>query len=171
MAPRGLLYRLFARLTGTRPMRWFSRRVGWRVDPLLLRLTGSRLGFALVLPSALLETTGAKSGLPRANGVIYFHDGGDPIVIASKLGLPHHPAWFHNLRANPQVRLGGQPFRAEVVADAAERERLWALADRVFPPFADYRARAAAAGRTIPIVRLRAQGPDAGSPAGSGERR
>ena len=68
-----------------------------------------------------------------------------------------HPAWFHNLRANPAVRLGGEAFRAEVVADAAEGERLWALADRVSPPFADYRVRAAAAGRTIPIVRLKAQ--------------
>jgi len=159
MARRGPLYRLFARLSGTRAMGWVSRLVAWRVDPLLLRLTRSRVGFALLLPSALLETTGAKTGARRANGVIYFHDGGAPVVIASKLGLPNHPAWFHNLRANPDVRLGGEAFRAVVVADATERERLWALADRVFPPFADYRARAAAAGRTIPIVRLKAQRP------------
>ena len=139
-------------------MGWVSRLVAWRVDPLLLRLTRSRVGFALLVPSALLETTGAKSGARRANGVIYFHDGDDVIVIASKLGLAQHPAWFHNLRANPQVRLGGEAFRAEVVADAGEREPLWAMADRVFPAFADYRARAAAAGRTIPIIRLRPQG-------------
>ena len=157
MARRGPLYRLFARLSGTRAMGWFSRQVAWRLDPLLLRLTGSRVGFSLQLPSALLETTGAKTGARRTNGVIYFHDGDDAIVIASKLGLPRHPAWFHNLCANPAVRLGGEAFRAEVVADAAERERLWALADDVFPPFANYRARAAAAGRTIPIVRLKAQ--------------
>jgi deazaflavin-dependent oxidoreductase (nitroreductase family) len=157
MARRGPLYRLFARLTGTRAMGWVSRLVAWRVDPVLLRLTRGRVRFTLLVPSALLETTGAKSGAPRANGVIYFHDGDDVIVIASKLGLPAHPAWFHNLRANPQVRLGGEPFRAEVVADAEDRERLWAMADRVFPAFADYRARAAAAGRTIPIIRLRPQ--------------
>lgn len=138
-------------------MGWFSRVVAWRLDPLLLRLTGGRVGFALLLPSALLETTGAKTGARRTNGVIYFHDGDEPIVIASKLGLPQHPAWFHNLSANPAVRLGGEAFHAEVVADAAECERLWALADRVFPPFADYRVRAASAGRTIPIVRLRTQ--------------
>ncbi|HYF27489.1 MAG TPA: nitroreductase/quinone reductase family protein [Baekduia sp.] len=136
-----------------------SRLVAWRVDPLLLRLTRSRLGLALLVPSALLETTGAKSGERRANGVIYFHDGADVIVIASKLGLAQHPAWFHNLRAHPEVRLGGDPFRAEVVADAEERERLWAMAARVFPTFTDYRARAAAAGRTVPVVRLRPQGP------------
>src|SRR6185295_1245782 len=125
MARRGLLYRLFARLSGTRAMGWFSRLVAWRLDPLLLRLTRGRVGFALLLPSALLETTGAKTGARRANGVIYLHDGEDPVVIASKLGLPNHPAWFHNVRANPDVRLGGEAFRAEVVADAAERERLW----------------------------------------------
>jgi deazaflavin-dependent oxidoreductase (nitroreductase family) len=159
MAGRGPLYRLFARLSGTRAMGWVSRLVAWRLDPLLLRLTGSRVGLALLVPSALLETTGAKTGARRANGVIYFHDGGDPIVIASKLGLPHHPAWFHNVCANPEVRLGGESFRARVVADTAERERLWALADRVFPPFADYRSRAAAGGRTIQIVRLKAERP------------
>jgi deazaflavin-dependent oxidoreductase (nitroreductase family) len=157
MARRGPLYRLFARFSGTRAMGWVSRLLAWRLDPLLLRLTGSRVGTAGLLPSALLETTGAKTGARRANGVIYFHDGDDAIVIASKLGLPQHPAWFHNLRANPAVRLGGTAFRAEVVTDAADRERLWALADRVFPAFADYRARAAAAGRTIPIVRLTQQ--------------
>ena len=157
LARRGPLYRLFARLVGTRPIGWLSRLVAWRVDPLLLRLTRSRVASTLLVPSALLETTGAKSGSRRANGVIYFHDGDDPIVIASKLGLPEHPAWFHNLRAHPEVRLGGEAYRAEVVTGAAERERLWAMADRVFPAFADYRARAAAAGRTIPVVRLRSQ--------------
>ena len=44
-------------------MGWFSRLVAWRLDPLLLRLTGGRVGFALLLPSALLETTGAKTCL------------------------------------------------------------------------------------------------------------
>jgi len=49
---------------------------------------------------------------------------------------------------------GGLPFRAEVVTDEAERERLWDLADRVYPQYADFRAQAAKAGRVIPIVQL-----------------
>jgi hypothetical protein len=53
------------------------------------------------------------------------------------------------------VRFGGEPFRAEVIEDDAERARLWQLADRVFPAFAAYRDTAARAGRTIPIVQLR----------------
>ncbi len=108
----------------------------------------------LMLPTALLETRGARTGRIRRTGVIYFHDGERVTIIASKLGLPEHPAWFHNLRANPDVKLGGQPFRAWVVDDQAARARLWQLADRVFPPYAAYRERAQGAGRSIPIVQL-----------------
>ena len=151
---RGVIYRAYARLVGTRAVGWLSRKVGWRVDPLLLRLSGGRMGTGLVLPTALLETRGARTGQLRRNGVIYFHDGERVTIIASKLGLPQHPAWFHNLRVHPDVKLGGQPFRSEVVEDELERARLWELADRVFPAYATYRERAGRAGRTIPIVRL-----------------
>jgi deazaflavin-dependent oxidoreductase (nitroreductase family) len=153
-APRGVLYRAYARLVGTRVMGWFSRKVVWKVDPVLMRLSGGRVGMGMLLPTALLETRGARTGQARANAVIYFNDGDRVTIIASKLGLPHHPAWFHNLRANSDVHLGGQPFRATVVEDPAERERLWRLADRVFPAYAAYRVRAAAAGREIPVVQL-----------------
>src|SRR4051794_4166612 len=137
-----------------RLMGWVSQKLVWRLDPYLLRLTGGRLGFGLLLPTALLETRGARTGQARRNGVIYFHDGDRVTIVASKLGLPKHPAWFHNLRAHPDVKLGGQPFRAEVVEREPDRERIWTLADRVFPPYAAYRLRAAEAGRTIPIVQL-----------------
>lgn len=151
---RGRAYRWYAMLVSSRVMGWVSRRVVWRLDPRLMRLTGGRLGMGLALPTALLETRGARSGRPRRNAVIYFHDGETVVIVASKLGLPEHPAWLHNLRADPHVRLGGQPFVARVVEDEDERWRLWTLADRVFPPFAAYRKRAASAGRTIPIVQL-----------------
>jgi deazaflavin-dependent oxidoreductase (nitroreductase family) len=151
---RGVLYRAFAWVTATRAMGRVSQAIIWKVDPLLLRLTRGRLGFGLLLPTALLETRGARTGEPRSNAVIYFHDGERVTIVASKLGLPKHPAWFHNLRANPDVKLGGEPFRAEVVDDPAERERLWALADHVFPGYAAYRERATRAGRTIQLVQL-----------------
>ena len=133
---------------------WLSRTIGWRLDPYLLRLTRGRLGLGLVLPTALLETRGARTGRRRLNGVIYFHDGERVTIVASKLGLPGHPSWFHNARANPDVLLGGQPFSAEVVDHEPSRIRLWELADRVFPAYAAYRERAARAGRTIPILQL-----------------
>ncbi len=135
-------------------MGWISRVFGWKVDPVLMRLSRGRLGFGLLLPTALLETRGARTRQLRRNVVIYFHDGDRAVIVASKLGLPENPAWFYNLSADPAVSLGGQPFRAEVVTDDAERTRLWGLADRVFPAYAAYRARAGRTGRTIPIVLL-----------------
>jgi deazaflavin-dependent oxidoreductase (nitroreductase family) len=153
-APRGVAYRAYTRLVGTRIAGWLSRTIAWKLDPYLLHLTRGRLGMGLLLPTALLETRGARTARVRRNGVIYFHDGERVTIIASKLGFPEHPAWFHNLRANPVVNLGGQPFRAEVVDDERTRARLWELADRVFPPYAGYRERARRAGRTIPIVQL-----------------
>jgi len=75
-------------------------------------------------------------------------------IIPSKPGAAQHPAWFHNLRANPDVTFGGIPMRATVVSDQAECDRIWTLADRVFAPYATYRREAAKVNRTIPIVQL-----------------
>jgi len=159
--PLGLFSRAYAALANTRLGRFISVHVMWKVDPLLMRATRGRLGMGLVLPTALLETRGAKSGAVRHNVVIYFNDGERVTIVASKLGLPTDPAWFHNLRADPDVTFGGIPMRATVVGDEAERDRLWGLADRVFAPYAAYRREAAKANRTIPIVQLTARGPGA----------
>jgi deazaflavin-dependent oxidoreductase (nitroreductase family) len=153
----GAFSRASAAFANTRLGRFLSIHVLWKVDPWLMRLTRGRLGMGIGVPTALLETRGARSGAPRRNAVIYFHDGDRVTIVASKLGLPQHPAWFHNLRAHSDVTFGGIPMRAEVVTEEAERERLWVLADRVFAPYATYRSEAAEAGRTIPIVRLTAR--------------
>lgn len=126
----------------------------WKIDPYLLRLTKGRLGTGLLLPTALLQTRGAHTGLVRRNAVIYFHDGERVTIIASQAGRPDNPSWFYNARANPEVLLGGQPFRAEIIGDETSRARLWELADRVFPAFASYRDSAARADREIPILQL-----------------
>jgi deazaflavin-dependent oxidoreductase (nitroreductase family) len=152
--PRGRFSRAYAAFSNTRLGRFLSIHVVWKLDPALLRATGGRLGFDLMIPTALLETRGARSGKRRRNAVIYFHDGERVTIIASKLGLPSHPAWFHNLRADPEVTLGGVPMRASVVEDEAERNRLWSLADQVFAPYAAYRREAAEVNREIPIIQL-----------------
>lgn len=152
--PRGQLSRAYAALANTRLGRFISVHLMWKIDPHLMRMTGGRVGMGLVLPTALLETRGAKSGEVRRNAVIYFHDGERVTIVASKLGLPSNPAWLHNLEADPDVVLGGVRMRAAIVGDEDERHRLWALADRVFGPYAAYRREAAKAGRTIPIVQL-----------------
>jgi deazaflavin-dependent oxidoreductase (nitroreductase family) len=155
--PPGILARALAAIAAGRPARFVSRRVSWKLDPLLLRLSGGRLATTLVFPTAVLETQGAKTGARRRNAVIYFHDGDRVTIAASHAGNPTHPAWYHNLLAHPDVTLGGVPMRATVVEDDAERERLWTLADRVFPAFACYRRDAAKANRTIPLIQLTAR--------------
>jgi deazaflavin-dependent oxidoreductase (nitroreductase family) len=154
--PPSLFSRTFAVLSTTRAGRWFSANVVWKLDPYLLRATRGRLGMGLVLPTALLQTRGARSGVMRRNAVIYFHDEDRVTIVASKAGDERHPAWFHNLRAHRDVTFGGIPMRATVVSDEAERQRLWTLADRVFAPYATYRREAAKANRTIPIIQLTA---------------
>jgi deazaflavin-dependent oxidoreductase (nitroreductase family) len=146
--------RAFAAFSNTPLGRFLSAKVVWKLDPYLLRATGSRVGMGLALPTALLETRGARTGAVRRNGVIYFHDGDRVTIVASRQGDARHPGWFHNLRAHPDVKFGGIPMRATVVTNEAERRRLWALADRIFAPYAAYRRDAARAGRTIPIVQL-----------------
>src|SRR5262245_46864529 len=93
----GLFSRIYASLANTRLGRFMSMHLVWKLDPYLMRLTRGRLGMGLVMPTALLETRGAKSGQVRRNVVIYFHDGERVTIVASKLGLPENPAWFHNL--------------------------------------------------------------------------
>lgn len=149
------LRRAYVAFLGTRAGRWTAINIAPKIDPWLLNVSRGRLGMALMLPSTLITTTGAKSAQPRTNAVLYFHDGADVIVIASSYGRDSHPAWYYNLKANPRVTIGaGQQMTATEVIDESERARLWASADRVYPLFADYRVRAATLGRVIPIIRL-----------------
>lgn len=151
---RGSLYRAWAALVASPLGLWLSRHIGWKLDPHLMRLANGRIGTGLVIPTALLETRGARSGQTRRNGVIYFHDGERVTLIASKAGAPENPSWFYNARANSEVKLNGQPYRVKVIEDEQSRKRLWDLADRVFPAFSTYRESAARHGRTIPILQL-----------------
>lgn len=152
--PRGRLYFTVARLSATKFGAWFSINVAWKLDPLLMGLTKGRLSTTGPLAAALLESRGARTGQSRRNATLYFHDGERVTIIASKRGWSSHPSWYYNLRAHPDVLYGGLPFRAELIEGEAERQRLWVLADRVFPEYADYRERAGKAGREIPIFQL-----------------
>lgn len=155
--PPGWFRRFYATLAATRPALFISRHLNWYLDPWLLRRTGGRLASTLVFPTAVLETRGARTGAVRRNAVIYFHDTehgeGRVIVAASNGGASRNPNWYHNLVAAPEVTFGDIPMRATVVDDS-ECDRLWPLADNVFPAFARYRRIAAARGRTIPLVEL-----------------
>jgi deazaflavin-dependent oxidoreductase (nitroreductase family) len=151
---RGRLYLALCRFSATKAGAWFSINIAWKLDPHLLTLTKGQFGSGGPLATALLESRGARTGRRRRNATLYFHDGAQVIIVASKRGAPENPAWYYNLRKHPDVVFGRLPFRAEIVQDEAERQRLWELADRVFPQYAEYRALAGEAGRVIPIVRL-----------------
>ena len=110
-----------------------------------MQLTGNRVATTVVIPTAVIPEPRAAlaAASTERNAVIYFHDGDRAVIAASNAGAPHHPDWYYNVLADPQVSLGGTPVRARVIEDRNERERLWSLADRVFPAFAVYRRNAA----------------------------
>src|SRR3954467_5090949 len=151
---RGRLYLAICRFSATKVGGWLSAKIAWKVDPYLLKLTRGRLSTAWPVSAALLETRGARTDRPRRNATLYFHDGDRVIIIATLRGWPRNPAWYHNLVRHPDVVFGGQPFRAELVEDETERQRLWELADRVYPQYAGFREQAAQAGRVVPIIQL-----------------
>jgi deazaflavin-dependent oxidoreductase (nitroreductase family) len=151
---RNRLYLAVCRLSATRAGAWIAVNIAWKLDPYLLKLTGGRFSTAGPLAAALLESRGARTGRQRRNATLYFHDGDRVTIVASKRGLSTNPGWYYNLREHPDIVFGGLPFRAELVQDEAERQRLWDLADRVFPEYAGYREQAGKAGRVIPIFQL-----------------
>ena len=104
---------------------------------------------------APLITTGAKSGQRREVQLTYFHDGNDPILIASNSARPKHPHWYYNVKAHAECEFGGQRFVATEVTGPDEYARLFALAERVFGGYGDYRAKTVVLfGRQIPLFRL-----------------
>jgi deazaflavin-dependent oxidoreductase (nitroreductase family) len=124
----------------------------------LYQRTGGRLGHTIPGVSGkmlLLDHVGAKSGTRRTSPLLYVRDGDDLVVIASKGGYPKHPAWYHNLMANPDTRVQVGSHELAVHARTAtpdERERLWQLAVEGYPGYDDYAARSK--GREIPLVVL-----------------
>jgi F420H(2)-dependent quinone reductase len=120
------------------------------------RATGGLIGHRIpgFAPSLLLDHVGAKSGTKRTAPLVYGVDGENLVLIASKGGYPHNPAWFYNLMANPDTTVQVGPRRRAVharVATPQERERLWKLMVGVYGGYEDYRKRT---DREIPVVVL-----------------
>lgn len=157
-AARGRWYRALERISRSRPVQFFSRHVLFHIDPWLYRATGGRYPHVLGgVSTAPLVSTGAKSGLPREHQLTYFHDGKDVILIASNSGGPRNPQWYHNLVANPACTVADEPFVATEVTDPDEYARLFALAEKVYAGYSDYKVTTARHGRHIPVLRLTPQ--------------
>ncbi len=102
-----------------------------------------------------MDHTGAKSGVRRTSPLMYHEEGDIVAVAASKAGQPTHPAWFHNLKANPDrtIQIGSsvRKVRARVASDE-ERDRLWPEFVAFYPGYDWFQRNAT--GRKIPIVIL-----------------
>jgi deazaflavin-dependent oxidoreductase (nitroreductase family) len=128
----------------------------------LYRLTGGRVGKTIPgVPGKmlLLDHVGAKSGTRRTSPLLYVRDGDDLVVVASKGGFPKHPAWYHNLMANPdtKVQVGAEKRAVHArTAKPEERERLWPVVVKSYHGYSDYQARSK--GREIPLVILEPRG-------------
>ena len=151
----GGIQRAVRRVIATRPVTWLLARTIHHVDAAVLRLSGGRTTAAALLsglPIIALTTTGARSGQPRTVPLVAVPDGDRLILIASNWGQAKHPAWYHNLKANPRVTVtrGGQtrPYLARE-AIGEERAALWARAVAVYPGYEGYARRA---GREIPVI-------------------
>ena len=104
------------------------------------------------LPVIVVTHTGNKTGAIRKTPLMRVKDGANYVLVGSVGGAPANPVWVNNLRANPAVEIRDltvvQPMRVREVSDEAEHARLWALAVKAFPPYAEYQAKTT---RKIPL--------------------
>lgn len=148
--------RLVNRFSATRFGSWMVKHVASRLDPLIFKASGGRFTSTgkPTLPMLALTTVGRKSGQPRTVQLAFHRDGDDLLVVASAMGQEHHPAWRHNLEANPDadvlVRGDAYPVTASLLT-AEEKERLWPAIKRTIPQMNTYETRT---DRDIGVFRL-----------------
>jgi deazaflavin-dependent oxidoreductase (nitroreductase family) len=136
------------RLVASRYGSMVAIRVLHRVDGPVFRATGGRHTLSSLvsgLPVLFLTTRGARSGRPRTVPLLGFPSSEGLAVVASNYGQEHHPAWYHNLRADPdaEVAVGGRRERVRAVqVEGERRERIWREGLEVYPGWTDYERRA-----------------------------
>ena len=139
-------------------MKWVSR-----LHLFIYVASGGRLGATISrLPVLLLTTAGRKTKKRRVTPLVYLRDGEDLVLIASNGGHDWHPAWYFNLRAEPEAEIQVRGLRRRVstrTADDGERRRLWPAAIALYAGYAKYQSRTR---RIIPLVILEGAGPMAG---------
>jgi F420H(2)-dependent quinone reductase len=125
----------------------------------LYERTGGRVGHRLIgVPSALLYTTGRRTGQPRTSALVYARDGADYVVVASNGGSDRPPGWLFNIEAKPDIELqvGRRRFAATarvVGGNDPEHARLWELVNA--GNRGRYRRYQAKTSRAIPVVVIR----------------
>jgi deazaflavin-dependent oxidoreductase (nitroreductase family) len=129
-------------------LKYFARAHIW-----VYRRTNGRLGAKLLwFPAALVTTKGRRTGEPRTTATLYLRDDDRVVLPASFGGRSDHPAWYRNLKADPNVAVQIRGDRLDLVARDAtdeERARYWPPLIRIYPPYKGYRD---ATDRVIPLV-------------------
>jgi len=129
-----------------------------RIHDAVYQSTNGWIGHrALGIPSLLLHTVGAKTGIARTASLIYARDGENYLIVASKSGDPKAPGWYHNLKANPNVEINVGPKRFGVTAkpvlpDDPDYTRLWQIVNKNNSN--RYEAYQKKTSRPIPVVVL-----------------
>jgi deazaflavin-dependent oxidoreductase (nitroreductase family) len=149
--------RLLMPFAMSKPGTWYGINIASRVDPKLMKLSRGRVNLsANVLPTVLLTVRGRKSGAERTVPLVYFSDGDDVILMASSFGRPKFPAWYHNVKASPEVTLTAagvsERYRATEV-DGPDRDALYAKAKQLYEGYGIYEERTAGV-RRVPVLRL-----------------
>jgi deazaflavin-dependent oxidoreductase (nitroreductase family) len=151
-----VLAAFFSRLMRTRFAHRVFTPVIAPVQLWLYRATRGRVQFsAILVPSLVLISTGAKSGLRRETPLMCWpRPDGTYLVCGSNWGRPDHPAWTANLLAHPEAEIVVSrrhfPVRAQLLQDA-ERDAAWPVLEAQWPGYREYERRA---DRLLRIFRL-----------------
>ncbi len=148
-AQANVLQRFLRRLGATRPGAWVFARILHRIDRPIHRLTRGRHTVSSALagfPVVMLTTTGARSGAARTVPLLGLPTEDGLVVVASNFGRHEHPAWHHNLRANPDATVvvdGVAHAVHAAVTQGEQRARIWREGLKVYPGWSQYERRAA----------------------------
>jgi deazaflavin-dependent oxidoreductase (nitroreductase family) len=155
LVQRTLFERIATPIAASRPGAWFYVNVAPHVDRGLLRITGGKITLGGLGRVGFLRVKGAKTGVERVTPLVFTRDGENVLLVASRGGDSRHPAWYHNLVANPDVTFAikgsERPYRARL-ATSAERPWLWKAVNRTYAGYDVYQRRAG--DREIPLFVL-----------------
>ncbi|MGW3483432.1 nitroreductase family deazaflavin-dependent oxidoreductase [Rhodococcus indonesiensis] len=142
--------------------KWTVPIIKWmsRANVAAYQATGGRIGgkwrvgsaFPWGIPVCLLTTTGRKTGQPRTVPLLFLEDGERVVLVASQGGLPQHPLWFRNIRADPRVTVQVRSRVRQMTARVAtpeERSHYW---PRLVAMYADFDNYQSWTDRVIPVV-------------------
>ena len=127
-----------------------------KIHRTLFNATGGRVGGKLLGMLVVdLKTVGAKSGQPRSSMLTSpVYDDNRIVLVASRGGDPHHPGWYHNIKANPDVEIVTRSGRRKMharVASAEEKQQLWPQVVSKYKGYGQYQTKTT---RDIPLVIL-----------------